>query len=355
MRPKSMILLAVAGLCGLVAAFTATKVMEAKDDKPEEIAMEEIYVAATDIDLGELMTTDAVRAEEWPKDKIPDGAVRSEDEMEDRRTLVRLFPGEPILNAKMIEKDKWQDATQSIPAGYRVVAVRVDATSAAANLIKPGHRVDVMVFLKSGRNGITETGTHTFLRDVKVFSVDAKLSINPDDEDGPITAKNISLLVKPEQAQKVSLASELGVIKLSLRRDDEQGNEIASQTTLKDLLETDQNRDEKKANPPSPGGITGFIEDMKGSGVGESDSSSEWEMIILSSNGAEQYVWHDKDKLPTRVGAAPPTAAQADPSQFGEEVLPEGVDIQAPASEFGGGAAEWLDSNPFESLKTMGR
>ena len=46
MRPKSMILLAVAGLCGLVAAFAATKVMEAKDDGPDEIIMEKIYVEA---------------------------------------------------------------------------------------------------------------------------------------------------------------------------------------------------------------------------------------------------------------------------------------------------------------------
>jgi pilus assembly protein CpaB len=351
-----MILLAVAGLCGLIAAFTATKVMEAKDDKPNEIPMEQVYVAAADIDLGELMTPASVRSEEWPQDKIPDGAVRSLEEMEDRRTLVRLFPGEPILNAKLIEKDKWQDATQAIPAGYRVVAVRVDATSAAANLIKPGHRVDVMVFLKGGRNGITETGTHTFLRDIKVFSVDDKLTYNPDDEDGPMTAKNISVLVKPEQAQKVSLASELGVIKLSLRRDDEQGDVIAGQTTLRDLLDGDNSREDSKPGPPSPGGITGFIEDMKGSGAGDSDSSSEWEMTILSPNGADQYVWQDKDKLPIKVGAAVPASASSDIGQIGEAGLaPDGVDIQAPASDFGGGAAEWLDSNPFDSLKSMGR
>ena len=362
MRPKSMILLAVAGLCGLVAAFAATKVMEAKDDGPEEIAMEKIYVAKADVDLGGLMSEGIVEVEEWPQDKIPDGAVRSLDEIADRRTLVRLYAGEPILNAKLIEKDKWRDATQSIPQGYRVVAVGVDATSAAANLIQPGHRVDVMVYLKPGRETeqfLTEPKTATFLRNIKVFSVDAKLTINPDEEDGG-AAKNVSLLVTPTQAQKVSLASALGKIKLALRREDDDGSsEVAGNVSLRDLLSGTDNSDEVvDTETADTDGINQFVEDMQSSDISGSDEAPEWEMTILSSSGsARKFVWHDKTKLPVQTGGGLPAVGPAPalegmgpgtpptvPADGGETFGPFDTEFDSG----GGTSADWLKSNPLE-------
>ena len=367
MRPKSMILLAVAGLCGLVAAFAATKVMEAKDDGPEEVVMEKIYVAKQDVDLGGLMTEEMVKQEEWPQDKIPDGAVRSLDEIQDRRSLVRLFESEPILTAKLIEKDKWKDATQSIPQGYRVVAVGVDSTSSAANLIQPGHRVDVMVYLKPDRQTekfLSEPKTATFLRNIKVFSVDDKMNVNPEDEGGG-AAKNVSLLVTPTQAQKVSLASALGKIKLSLRREDDDGSsEVAGNVSLRDLLSGTDTSDEGAADEPTAdtGGISGFVDDMQASDTDESDDEHEWEMTILSSSGsAVKYVWHDKEKLPVRVGGGFPSVGPAPtglpPAGTGPALPPEvpldGQSYGPFDSDLGGGdaSADWLNSNPLESLE----
>ncbi|MCA9212330.1 MAG: Flp pilus assembly protein CpaB [Planctomycetales bacterium] len=358
MRPKSMILLAVAGLCGLLAAFAATKVMEAKDDGPEETPMETIYVAKADIDVGGLMSDEVVKPEEWPQDKVPDGAVRSLDELVDRRTTSRLFQGEPILTGKLIEKDKWQDASQAIPKGYRVVAVGVDPTSAAANLIKPGHRVDVMVYLKPGRDmpDLIEPKSVTFLKDVKVFSVDDQTSYNPDEEEGG-SAKNVSLLVTPKQAQKVSLATSLGKIKLSLRNEDDGADEIAGEITLKDLLAgtgTQNTSSEPQPEADDTGGINRFMDDMQASTDSGSDDFTKWEMTILDGGGLQRtYKWADVNKLPILVGGVGTGGSHEAPSSS-DVVLPPTASSQppldAPPSDFGGTNEDWLNSNPLENL-----
>ena len=73
MRPKSMILILIALGCGLVASVGISKVME--DGKSNRTSTEtvQIYVAMADIPLGETLTPQMLKLEEWPKDKIPEG------------------------------------------------------------------------------------------------------------------------------------------------------------------------------------------------------------------------------------------------------------------------------------------
>ena len=80
----------------------------------------------------------------------------------------------------------------------------------------PGDRVDVLVFLnRNPSTGVTETSAKTLLQDISVFAVDTLTATQrKGDKEEPVAAKTISLLVTPTQAQKVTLASELGTIRL---------------------------------------------------------------------------------------------------------------------------------------------
>ena len=99
MRPKSMILIVIALGCGLIASIGISQVMESRvTDGPVETPMEEIFVATADIPLGQILAEEMVRLEEWPQDKVPEGAVRTMEDIDGRRTLTRLYPGEPILH-----------------------------------------------------------------------------------------------------------------------------------------------------------------------------------------------------------------------------------------------------------------
>jgi pilus assembly protein CpaB len=180
-----------------------------------------IYVADSDIGLGEPLTPQNVKLAEWPKDKVPQGAITRAEDVDGRRTRTRLVAGEPILEGKLWTKGaRDEGAAPLIPPGYRPVTVKVDLVSGGGSLILPGNRVDVMMHVvKDPGHDIPETITRTILQDVKVFAVNDVTGME-EGKDGAgksIVARTISLLVTPEQAAKVTLASQLGTIQLVMR------------------------------------------------------------------------------------------------------------------------------------------
>jgi hypothetical protein len=85
-------------------------------------------------------------------------------------------------------------------------------------LITPGDRVDLVVFLKpDSALGVLNPSTRTVLQNIKVFAVDSWTDAEGKTDSKGSTAKAVSLLVTPEQAQKVTMCSEMGQIRLALR------------------------------------------------------------------------------------------------------------------------------------------
>jgi len=102
-----------------------------------------------------------------------------------------------------------------IPQGYVVVAVKTTATTVAAELIHPGDRVDVTVYVrKNPREGIAESLVTTFLRDITVYAVNRPS--DPSSEAHAQTSTTVSLVVTPKQGEKLALAEELGKLRLVL-------------------------------------------------------------------------------------------------------------------------------------------
>lgn len=240
MRAKSLVLIVIALGCGLVAAIGINQVLAHRNTPvAAQIETSPILVALVDVPLGSELTAAQVKLEQWPKDKIPAGAVSDITQVEGRRLRAKLYAGEPILEAKLLDKDASAPGLAPlVPKGYRVVSVKVDSVSGSSGLILPHDRVDVLVHLqKNPGRGIPDTMTRTLLKDVKVVAVNEVYS--RDDQtgsDGSINAKTISLLVTPSQAQMVTMATELGSIRLVMRglEDDEHDN--AESVTLSQLL-----------------------------------------------------------------------------------------------------------------------
>jgi len=241
MRGKSLALLVLALGCGLVASIGITQVM-AKRKTQKDVSSgdtETIFVALEDIGLGEPLTAQMLRLEQWPKDKVPTEALTRIEDVEGRRTKTKLYAGEPILENKLFSKgDRLGGVTPMIPKGYRVVSVKVDSTSSSGNLIRPGDRVDVMVHLRQNPGmGILETTTRTILQDIKVFAVNDVVEVNSEQHGGKtIAAKTISLLVTPEDAEKLILATQLGAIQLVMRGPDDDEHVVTDGTPAYELF-----------------------------------------------------------------------------------------------------------------------
>lgn len=221
MRPKSLILLALALGCGLVASIGISQVLDG-NNRPVAVETASIYVALQNVNVGDPLSDKMVALEEWPKDKVPVGAISDWKDLEDRRPRANIYQGEPILDNKLLSKGQTNDPIQGVPAGMRLKTVSVDARKSAAGLLSPGDRVDVQIFVKANESqGIYHAFTKIFLQNIRVFAIDQTIDKSADGEETRSVAKTVSLIVTPAQANRITLAENMGEVSLIPRHPDD--------------------------------------------------------------------------------------------------------------------------------------
>ena len=213
MKMKSVVLFALAIGLGLFAMLSVQKVMSQNQTAETEYA--QVLVAITDIAPGIPLDDSNVAFRKWPKDAIPEGAVISEEQYVERALKGAAVSGEVVMAAKLGEKGVF-GASSEIPDGMRAVTVSVDPTKTHSGQIQPNDRVDVLVTYQSrARRGMI-TRTKAVLEYIQVFSVDSRRAGLPGEAE-EVSAKNISLLVTPDQANLLMLAENKGKLHLALR------------------------------------------------------------------------------------------------------------------------------------------
>jgi pilus assembly protein CpaB len=296
--------------------------MESASDGLGQVESAKILVAMADINIGEKLDAKTVKLEEWPKDRVPEGAVYELTEVEGKYPRTRMYAGEPILQAKLMGSNN-SSATQTIPKGFRVVAIKASVENAGGGLIQPGDRVDVLVLLRKSAE-VPETGTRTILKDVNVFSVDGATERSVDEDGRARTLSTVSLLLKPRQAESAMLASELGRLFLTLRRpDDDLEDTDENGETVRSLLgndgETANDRSTEQdggfvdwlnAPAPEPPPVPEQVDEV----VDPVDTAPKWKMVILGSTGSREFLWSDEKELPSETGIAPGGTGNETPS-----------------------------------------
>jgi pilus assembly protein CpaB len=216
MKMKSLILLAMAVGCGLVAMLGVQQVLSGDKKPVEETA--KVLVAVTGIMPGQPLDDTNVTFKEWPKNQIPEGAVTNHEQYAERSLRVSAVPNEVIMTAKLNEKGVFGGSSE-IPEGMRVATVPVNVTKTHSGLILPGDRVDVVVTYTAtipNRGQIRKA--KTILQYIEIFATDnIRQSAVPNGENKEVAAKNISLIVTPEQYNVLMLAESKGTLSLALR------------------------------------------------------------------------------------------------------------------------------------------
>src|SRR3954471_19350714 len=127
MRPKSLLLLALALGCGLVASIGISQVMDRNGNSHPKMETVPIYVALHNINLGDPIDAKMLSLQDWPKDKVPHGALSTIEELQGRRPRTAIIEGEPILEGKLLNKGEIADPIRGITKGMRLYTVKVDA------------------------------------------------------------------------------------------------------------------------------------------------------------------------------------------------------------------------------------
>jgi len=230
-----------------------TQVLAKRGDSPAPSETTPIYVAKADIVTGSLISQENVKLEQWPKDRVPVGAVTRQEDIEGRRARQKIYAGEPIIEPKLLTHGQ-VPIDGMVPKGLRVVPVSVSLEAIHSGLVLPGSRCDVQVFVRADASiGVGETLCKTILQDIRVFAVNDVTSTESQDPKAPDTksmplGKTVSLLVTPAQAQIVTLASQLGSIRLILRSGDDSEQPKTTVMTAHEMLGTYGGGDRGKEN-----------------------------------------------------------------------------------------------------------
>jgi len=178
------------------------------------------YVAASKaIQAGETLKPESLALVDWPDAlPVPEGFTRA-DELVGRSIVYPVASGQPILGSYLAAPGSGIGLTAKIPEGMRATAVRSDEVIGVAGFLFPGSHVDVLVTFRSDA-GMTPA-TQIVLQDVEVLTTGQ--NFQPDPQGKAQSASVVTLLLTPQDAQKVVLAGSQGSIQFVLRNGADRG------------------------------------------------------------------------------------------------------------------------------------
>jgi pilus assembly protein CpaB len=219
MRDRVGLLIALALGAGILAAFLAFTFLRSPD-APEQFQRVEtgatvpVVVAAQDMDVGTVVEDAFVRVVDWPGAALPAGYASSPAEVVGRGVIVPIRTNEPFLPQKLASEELGRGLAMIIPEGFRAVSVPVNDVVSVAGWVRPGTRVDVLVTLNSVLNQ-QEPITQIVLQNVQVLGNDRSIQRDAQGEAVPVSV--VTVLVTPEQAERLAMAESDGRLQLALR------------------------------------------------------------------------------------------------------------------------------------------
>ena len=173
----------------------------------------DVVLATGDLSVGSKIEDKDIKVVRFPTGDLPPHIYNQKSQVIGRGVVLPIAQGEFVLPGKLAGANAGYGMPSLIPPGMRAVSVRVNEVVSVAGFVQPGTRVDVL--LTGNPNGSNEQQTTTVLENVAVLATGQKLERNAAGEAS--SAPVITLLVSPDDAQKLTLAGNQGHIQLTLR------------------------------------------------------------------------------------------------------------------------------------------
>jgi len=213
-RPMVFVLLAgLAAMLASVMVYSALKRREAEVQNAMSHNVQ-VVVAAMDLPLGTKIELGEVKLARWSADSLPDGAYTDPRQVLGSYVKNSLVANEPIVQTKLFTGDKTAGVMPLlIPFGMRAVSVPVDEVSDVAGFVLPHTRVDVLV-ATTGEGSGDKAFSKVILQNVEVLAVAQEVEQKKDE---PEIVKVVTLLVTPQESERLALASHSGTLRLAMR------------------------------------------------------------------------------------------------------------------------------------------
>jgi pilus assembly protein CpaB len=221
MNPARIAVLAVAIVAGGIAAY----LVSGSDEKPApapvvQLPTVDVLVAKNEIGLGQSVKPDDLQWQTWPAATASSNFItrtnRPEATKEITGSIARapFIAGEPIREPKLVKADGSGFMAAILPTGMRAISTEISPETGAGGFILPNDRVDV-ILTRREKTGTDAVNSEIILSNVRVLAIDQA----PKEQEGrnTVVGKTVTLELKPEQAETLARARQMGTLSLALR------------------------------------------------------------------------------------------------------------------------------------------
>ena len=226
------IVLAVVLAVAIAAVFSFVVYNYQQKQKEATNKTVKVVAATKPLPAGSPITEDSIALIDWPANLAIPGHFEDPNLVKNRVVIYPIAEHQPILERDVAQAGSGIGLTVKIPEGMRAVSVRSNDVVGVAGFLYPGSHVDVLVTSKL-ENSPTPL-TQTILPNVEVLVAGQR--IEPDPQGKPETVNVVTLLLKPEDGEKLVLASSQGQIQFVLRNGADQNMPETKPVDMTDLM-----------------------------------------------------------------------------------------------------------------------
>ena len=173
----------------------------------------DIVVASDTIPVGGHIGEQQVKVVGWPETLVPDGAIKDPKAVVNSVARVTIEKNQPISQSLLLAQGA-EVLPAMIPDGMRAMSVRVDDVTGVSGFITPNSRVDVLVAGSPGGEGNEGQRSKLVLQGIRVLAIGKSIT---QQQDKPVEVPTVTLLVSPEDAERLTLATKYEPVRLALR------------------------------------------------------------------------------------------------------------------------------------------
>ena len=216
-QTRTFVVLVVAVVVAAAASYAVYRAVASIPVRQVEIATAKAVVAAKPMSVGTLVTRESVKVIDWPARTPLTGGFTSIDEVVDRGLVAPVVENELLTVNNLASREAGAGLPPMITEGMRAISIRVDEVINVAGYVTPGTRVDVMAVINPTENSADRIA-RVVVSNVPVLTSGTRYDQDESRKDGkPIRSTVITLMVTPEDAERIALAQSDGRLMLTLR------------------------------------------------------------------------------------------------------------------------------------------
>jgi pilus assembly protein CpaB len=239
MNRRLVAVFAFALVVAFIASFAAYRLIVLQVQRPARpVVVNKVMVASRDLQVGELIHDSDLTEISW-SGPTPENAIKTRPDVVGRGVIATIYQKEPIQDRRLAPKGAGAGLASTIPLGMRAVALRVNEVVGLAGFVLPGMRVDVLIAGNAPGADQSRTGSEcrTVLQNIEVLSAGQKIEKNVEGK--PESVQVVNLLVTPDQAEILNLASDQTKVQLVLRNPLDTKEEKTSGVSVANLFGSD--------------------------------------------------------------------------------------------------------------------